>query len=553
MAYEVEGYSEVVDGVVVQVEPGVELGNLASNPQVRQLASAFNTWVSNVRSSRPAGSLLDRQLYVPPANVYAEMRAAREALRSDDVVSGVHEITESFAFQGNKAEIDDDDTADIFNQINADLDMDSVLRRMWRETYALSQFVMATDWHTKDYKPSPHPEGQRARRTTKYGKLVVPRKIAILDHSCILPVQRGPMADEALLWSATDAEMAAYEDAEKNSDLEGVGMRDFYLGKYNPSPSEVAHFHELGFTGMDKLLILNPKYVQRHTTTKSDYETFADVRLKSIFGLLDMKRQLMDQDRVNLVGAANFILLIRKGDEKQPATPEEMANLNENYRVMAKLPVIISDHRLSIEIIAPKIDLVLTSEKYDLLDSRILSRLLGTLSIGGKGQRNETNVTMSHAVARGMENRRHMLKRFVEKNVYKEIVDRNGSTFPKAPSLAFTPARIALGFDSALSQMLMGLYDKRDLSRETVLEFVGLDQAVEAMRKLNEKANYDGKVFDNVLQPGQEDPNGGDAGSDAANGRNGGRPAGGGNGPASKKVGDKTEGGNPSTKKESGA
>ena len=40
MAYEAEGYAEVVDGVVVEVDRGVELGDLRENRGVRELASA---------------------------------------------------------------------------------------------------------------------------------------------------------------------------------------------------------------------------------------------------------------------------------------------------------------------------------------------------------------------------------------------------------------------------------------------------------------------------------------------------------------------------------
>lgn len=557
MAYDVEAYSEVVDGVVVQVEQGVELGNLGENRQIRELATAVRQWVDNLRPPNTRrGSLLERQVFNPPANVYSEMRAAREAVRSDDVVAGVAEITEAFAFQGGKAESEHEDTNDIFNQINRDLDMDAVFPRMWREAYAQNQFVMAVRWERKDYtlraKPTQDDSGRTSRpkrRSSKFGNLLVPTKIALLDSTCVLPIQSGPLGEETLLWSASQAEIEQFDKVEVDNTLDPE-MNDFFIGRYRPSGEEVARFAEMGFGSTDRLLIMNPRYVRRYTTTRPDYELFADVRLKSAFAILDMKRQLMDQDRVNLVGAANFILLIRKGLPNEPATPDEMQNLRDNYQVLAKLPVIIADHRLTIEIIAPPLEHVLDGQKYDVLDSRLLSRLLGTLSIGGKGQRNETNVTMSYAVARGMEHRRKSLARFVEREIYRQIVERNPDAFPVEPSYAFTPARIALGFDAALAQMMISLHASRDLSRETILEFVGQDQATEALRKEIEARIYDGKVFDNVLQPGQVDPKTGEVvGTAQQNGGQGGRPAG---KTAQNKTGDvtpKTESGSPSTKR----
>ena len=55
--------------------------------------------------------------------------------------------------------------------------------------------------------------------------------------------------------------------------------------------------------------------------TKPDYERFAEIRLKSLFAILDLKRQLMAADRASLIGAANYILLIRKGEKDAPALP----------------------------------------------------------------------------------------------------------------------------------------------------------------------------------------------------------------------------------------
>lgn len=190
-------------------------------------------------------------------------------------------------------------------------------------------------------------------------------------------------------------------------------MVTFFQGTYTPSQEEAGALGKLG-VDTSRLLLMNPDFVFRHTLTRPDYERFADIRMKSLFTILDMKRQLMQADRAHLIGAANYILLIRKGGKDEPALPEEMANLRENYNFIAKMPVIISDHRLNIDIIAPKTDFVLDGSKYEVLDSRILARLLGTLTVGGKGQRNETQETLSSAVARTMENRRHMLKRTLE-------------------------------------------------------------------------------------------------------------------------------------------
>ena len=116
------------------------------DPGFREIASKLSKWVDNARSAAGRTSMFDRGAYTPPDNFYREVGAARHAMKHDDVVQGVYEITESFAFQGVKWEAPDPDLADVFNQINADLDMDTVIRRMWWEMYGVSQFVVAQRW-----------------------------------------------------------------------------------------------------------------------------------------------------------------------------------------------------------------------------------------------------------------------------------------------------------------------------------------------------------------------------------------------------------------------
>ncbi len=553
--YELRNYSGLSD-TLIQSDQGF-------NHTVRELSR----WAQNLRVAQQRGTMFDRGAYTPPENIYDEMRAARTALTHDDVVSGVADITESFAFQGVKWESTDADEADIFNQWAADVNLDGLLRRMWREEFACSQVVVAMIWGWREYtvrgrtiegdkdaaqpmpagtapedgNPPPNqppntpmlnaPKKARGRKRRKKYRLWVPVDVRILDSTKIVPVDFSPLADETLAWFATEGEMKRLEEVNAGR-LYDPGMEMFFLGKYKPAEDEADRLRQLGIDP-DRLLLLNPDMVWRHTLTKADYDRFADVRLKSCFGLLDLKRQLMNSDRAALIGAANYILLVRKGTDDRPAEQEEIEHLKENYNFIAKMPVIIADHRLSIEIIAPKTDLTLQQEKYDLIDTRLLMRMLGTLSLGARGQRNETNITMSHAVARMMENRRHMLRRALEKHIARAVVEHPRNKDPQGqdkianrPSMVFLPRHVTLGFDQALVQALLSLRTQREISRETILENFGLDQATEAMRM-----DYEEEVYDDIFRTRIPFAGGGtgfDTGDPRANGDQGGRPQGGG-------------------------
>src|SRR4051794_28226151 len=151
---EVEAVSNLgVDGRAMPVmnASDVAIGDIAADPQMRQIAAALSRWVDNARAAVGRTSMFDRGSYTPPDNPYDEMRSSRYAVRYDSVVSGVAEVSEAFAFQGLKWESENSDEADVFNQLARDQNLDAVIRRMWREEFTYGQFVCAKQWGWVEY------------------------------------------------------------------------------------------------------------------------------------------------------------------------------------------------------------------------------------------------------------------------------------------------------------------------------------------------------------------------------------------------------------------
>lgn len=513
VGYPVVNYSGLDDHLIIQ------------DSSLREVAAQLQGWVKNAQKAASSKGMFDRNAYVPPDNPYDEMRAARRAVEEDDIVGGVADVTESFAFQIIKWEGKDADMADVLNQWAKEVNLDDVVRKLWREVFGQSQSVVAMEWGERTYKVRGKTDAGNERKA-RY-TLAVPTKVRIIDGLRTVPVGHSPLGDDWLAWCATTEDVNMWLASRSRQRIDPL-MMQFFLGTYTPSEEEKDELVELG-VDVSNLLLMNPDMVWRHTLTKPDYERFADVRMKSIFKLLDMKQQLLNADRATLIGAANYILLIRKGSEEMPAKKEELRNLKENYNFIAKVPVIISDHRLEVDIIAPRTDFVLKQERYDVIDTRLLMRLLGTLSPGARGQRNETNVTISRAVARTIENRRHMIRRSIESRVAARIFEHPNNVArigDKAqPSLVFVPRNVALDVDPETIKSMMALRSRWEISRETILEFFGLDQAVEHQRRLLEDEMYDDDFHTVTPFDSPE------------NNPEGGRPTGGGDSPANNGAG----------------
>lgn len=519
----------VTRNVSLSLDPDLHSELARVDPAFREIAAGLQRWVDDTRNSL-GGSLFRREKYAVNDRIYDQMRVGRSALYDDELVSGVAELSEGMALQGVQWESSDWDTQDLFNQMAAEQNLDGLLRKMWREDFTVNQCTLAYWWDWGEFTVRGATDKGNKRKTTK--KVWFPRLVSILDPTRIAPVGLLAFGQERLTWRATGQEMAAFESY-LNGQYEDDLMDRFYVDRYQLSDLEEQR--DLIGLGIDtqRLILLSEENTSRYTATRADFERFPPVRLKSIFRLLDLKQQLMEADRVSLVGAANYILLVKKGDKENPAHPEEIANLKANYHTLAKVPVIFSDHRLAVEIVTPKQDFTLQRDKYDVIDGRIAGRLLSGVANTKGLQSNRGEIHLGRPAGLAMEGRRRMMGRHLERFIARRVVEHpnnKGLFLEGAPSLTFSPPKIHIEDEATTTQAILALRTQKELSRESVLEYFGFDQQVEAMRRTLEEKTYD-DVFQTVV-PFSSPAAGGQPGTPPAAqggaGNQGGRPAGGG-------------------------
>lgn len=471
-------------------------------------ALSLARWGNSLGGSGRQGSIFERDRYVTPVEIFKQFRTALDAANHDDVVSGVLESTEALAFNKMSMDAEDEDEADVWNQIMAGIDMDARLREMWREGFTVSQFYAAILWGTKSFKVS----GTNRKKT--FSNLKVPTGLTLLDPLKVVPVGNFMFGLERLAYIADREEGEHFDQV-----LAGDNSSDLIVGqlidkKYEPSKEEKKLLQNMTGANMDHLFLMKKESVFRHTATRPGYERFATCRMSSVFELLDLKNQLRQMDRAYLIGGTNFIVLVKKGDKDRPATQGELSQLAGQVRGSARVPVIVGDDRIEIEIITPKLDQTLKPERYNTIDARITARLYQMFMTGNyaAGAQGDDSIKLARVVARGMESRRHMIRRTLEEHLIKPTLEANVE-LKSEPTMNFHPKRIALDFDPNYATYLLDLRDRGDVSRDTVLSEIDIDEGDESRKREIEAEKYD-KHFKPTTVP--FDGQGGGTGAPAA-------------------------------------
>lgn len=480
-------------------ESGVPNGDVLRAMNSSPELAAIARWG---QATQRSGGIFERDKYITPESPFDQMRVAYDAAYTDDVVSGILEMAESMTFGELDFDADEEDDENILRQIADDIDLADNLRAIWRELFIVSQAYVAVWWGRKSYKVrGKSPDGRRRKRI--YSNLRVPVGMMILDPLKVVPVGDMTFGREKLAYIASRDEASNIEEVLAGANKSDLLVNRLVTGRYVPSEAEKSLLSGLDIPS-DNLFLLDSDYVWRITETRPTYQRFANVRMKSIFEVLDLKRQLREMDRAHLIGGTNFIVLVKKGTDDLPAKPAEVRELAHMVRSSARIPLIVGDHRLSVEIVTPKQDNTLQPERYNGLDARITARLFGMFMTGNfaAGAKGDDSIKLARIVARGLETRRDRLVDSFNSKLIDEILDRNADAFASdEASMEFHPERIALDFDPAMATMIQDLRDRGDLSREYTLDQLGADQSREAKRRQREKDKGYDKIFTPVQVP----------------------------------------------------
>lgn len=483
---------EVIQGVRRSRQVGQELANLVEQ------------WQQSLTQRERSGTadMFGRKQWNGAGHIFATFGKLAHAVKHDDILSTLADVTEALSYKKCRFEMTNEDQQDIWDQWAREVDLDSRLRELHREMYKFSQVNVGLWWETRTYtvRSSPVGEARRMlsdeparggnRRRRKTITMRVPTAMTVFDPTKVLPVGTLMFGREQFAYCASRAEHEAFLDVEAGQSIDPTVAR-LLQGRWRPSVAEVHLCQELG-VDPDRLWLFRPGALFRHCATRASYERFAEPRLEPALELIAMKQALRGSDYSSLQANANFIIVITKGTDTLPAKPAEIENLKEQSRVVARMPVLVGDHRLHVEIVSPPLENTMMETRWQVLDSRLVFKALRSFApIVVTSSANGTGVSeMSRVVSEGLENSRHQLVRALERHIFTPVMD-GSDDLDEFPTLAFLPKHITLDFKADIMNAILKLRDRGDISRETTLDELDFDQDVEVRRRARERKDYD--------------------------------------------------------------
>jgi hypothetical protein len=471
------------------------------------------------------GSLLARTKFRVPTTVFEEICLARDMSIADDDVSETIGAMLAVAYEGGMQNFHEDErTVGLFNEIAREANLDHVFKEIYREYLIAAQAVTVSLFTRSRLSFAPGGVGERVEE-----RLATPL-IDLLHAEDVRVVGTGLFNQETLAYIPPEEALRTW--LEEFFATRTTAARRNAMRQEDPVSASL-FLRPVTMEERDKIVglpttayVLNPRMSHRVTMPKGG-SAYPRPLLTSNFALLEAKRLLNIMDYALLQGGANFIVVAKKGTDQHRASQPELEALGDTVRRAGRTGVIVGDHRLSFEIITPKLDELLNKQKRMLLGRKIASRLLRVPEFVDDAA-GEAQKTWTEIVTRVITSDRNDLKRHVERTIYEEAASRNRRVFKSGAPKVWHP-KIVLQGGQFFNDYVLKLRDRGDIPRKFAVEAGGFDwEAGVAQRKRELEAGHDDIMepahtpFDSPNAPPGQSQDGGDGRPPGA--RNGSRP-----------------------------
>jgi very-short-patch-repair endonuclease len=260
---------------------------------------------------------------------------------------------------------------------------------------------------------------------------------------------------------------------------------------------------------------LSPRSISHLRYNGSAYGTYGTTMIRRLFTILAYKTKLMT---ANWIVAERLILPIRVvkvGDEKRPASEEDLADVQTQLMTVANDPnlTLVTHHAFEYEWYGANGKIVQLNNEMEAIGKEILDGLMLNQSLlnGEMTGYNSAQVGVETMIRR-LENWRKKLKNWVEKHIFLPISQMQGYVDEKKSKRTDRTAwiyptikwnELNLRDNTSRVQLMLQVYDKGGVAMQTICEELGLDYdgETEKLRQEQMIASASGML----QQGGQED------------------------------------------------
>ena len=218
---------------------------------------------------------------------------------------------------------------------------------------------------------------------------------------------------------------------------------------------------------------------------KDDWQSWADPLIFAVLDDIKYKKLLRAADQEAARSIINALTIIKLGStkDKLPPTKKEFEKLAQLLKTPTPTKTIIWNDLIEVVTAYPPIEKILGKGKYEAVDNDILAGFgVSEVLVNGKGGNYATSFLSVKTLLERLETCRCEIEAWLRKELRK-IMKAMG--WKEAPHIRF--GRMNLRDEKAEKQILIDLMDRKVMSPETVLQYMGEKQAVETQRIKNEE------------------------------------------------------------------
>lgn len=443
-----------------------------------------------VYAGNETGSMLARTRYSTPANVFDEIKLARDlATRDDDIRATLGAMIAIAYREGMDNFSADEETQIVFNKIAAKGNYNLVLKRVMLE-YLIAQQVTTVTLYTRQSFDFTHSGVSR-----KISRSVAAPYIGIIPAEYIRVMGDDMFNNAPLCYVPENQKVREWLEAYFGNSVTPAKRAE--LARQQPVwaalfVDKVEVENNINLIGSTvTAYVLNPLMASRLKAPSNG--PYPRPLMVANFALLEAKRLLNLLDYAYLTGGVNFLVIAKKGTDNLPGQPEEIQNLREVLRRSSRSGVIVGDHRLNIEIVTPDLKEVLNSSKRKLLARQVSATMLRLppAAVEENAQGEQAIVEIISAV---ITSDRNDVKGHIENTVYDDIVSRNPTVFTSGPAKIWHQKIVLQGLNF-FSDMVLKLNDRGAIPRRYAVESGGFDYDAAVAEKQREDAQGHNEIM----------------------------------------------------------